>query len=62
MTRPGSLPGAALAAWFQWWWLPVLGLIFVFTLLLFPTGRLPSAALATGRGAGGVRRSRPPPS
>ena len=43
VTRPGSLPGAALAAWFQWWWLPVLGLILVFTLLLFPTGRLPSA-------------------
>jgi hypothetical protein len=43
VTRPGSLPGAGLAAWFQWWWLPVLGLIFVFTLLLFPTGRLPSA-------------------
>ncbi|HSO56179.1 MAG TPA: hypothetical protein VL330_26325, partial [Actinomycetes bacterium] len=23
-------------------WLPILGLIFIFTLLLFPTGRLPS--------------------
>jgi hypothetical protein len=43
VTRPGSLPGAALAAWFQWWWLPMLGLILIFTLLLFPTGRLPSA-------------------
>jgi hypothetical protein len=42
VTRPGSLPGAAVAAWFQWWWLPMLGLILVFTLLLFPTGRLPS--------------------
>jgi hypothetical protein len=42
LTRPGSLPGATLAAWFSWWWLPILGLIFVFTLLLFPTGRLPS--------------------
>jgi hypothetical protein len=42
LTRPGSLPGAALAAWFSWWWLPILGLIFVFTPLLFPTGRLPS--------------------
>ncbi len=38
-----SLPGAALAAWFSWWWLPILGLIFVFTPLLFPTGRLPSS-------------------
>ena len=43
VTRPGSLPGAALAAWFSWWWLPILGLIFVFTPLLFPTGRLPSS-------------------
>ena len=42
LTRPGSLPGAALAAWFSWWWLPILGLIFVFTPPLFPTGRLPS--------------------
>ena len=42
VTRPGPWPGATLAAWFQWWWLPVLGLILVFTLLLFPTGRLPS--------------------
>jgi hypothetical protein len=42
LTRQGSLPGATLAAWFSWWWLPILGLIFVFTLLLFPTGRLPS--------------------
>ena len=43
LTRPGSLPGAALAAWHQWWWLPIFALIFVFTLLLFPTGRLLSA-------------------
>jgi hypothetical protein len=43
VTRSGSLPGAALAAWFSWWWLPILGLIFVFTPLLFPTGRLPSS-------------------
>jgi hypothetical protein len=43
VTRPGSLPGAVVAAWFQWWWLPSLGLIFIFTLLLFPTGRLLSA-------------------
>jgi hypothetical protein len=42
VTRPGSLPGAALAAWFSWWWLPILGLILVFTVLLFPTGHLPS--------------------
>jgi hypothetical protein len=42
VTRQAPLPGATLAAWFSWWWLPILGLIFVFTLLLFPTGRLPS--------------------
>ena len=40
-TRPGSLPGATLAAWWgSWpWWL-VLTLTLVFTPLLFPTGRL----------------------
>ena len=40
ITRPGSLPGAVLAAWHQWWWLPTFALVFVFTPLLFPTGRL----------------------
>jgi hypothetical protein len=44
VTRPGSLPGATLAAWYaSWWWYPLLALILVFTLLLFPTGRLLSA-------------------
>jgi hypothetical protein len=43
VTRPGSLPGAILAAWYNWWWDPMLGLILVFTPLLFPTGRLLSA-------------------
>jgi hypothetical protein len=44
ITRPGSLPGAVLAAWYhQQWWFPMGTLIFVFTLLLFPTGRLLSA-------------------
>jgi hypothetical protein len=43
VTRPGSLPGALLAAWYQWWWLPQFALILVFTPLLFPTGRLLSA-------------------
>jgi hypothetical protein len=44
VTRPGSLPGATLAAWYgSWpWWL-VLALTLVFTPLLFPTGRLLSA-------------------
>jgi hypothetical protein len=40
VTRPGSLPGAALAAWYGWWWEPMLILILVYTPLLFPTGRL----------------------
>jgi hypothetical protein len=43
LTRPGSLPGAVAAAWFQWWWLPMFALVFVFTPLLFPTGRMLSA-------------------
>jgi hypothetical protein len=43
VTRPGSLPGAILAAWYVWWWLPLFALILVFTPLLFPTGRLLSA-------------------
>lgn len=33
----------SLAAWIaNWWWYPLLGLIIVMTLFLFPTGRLPS--------------------
>jgi hypothetical protein len=44
LTRPGSLPGAAWALWYQeQWWIPMVVLILVFTLLLFPTGRLLSA-------------------
>ena len=43
ITRPGSLPGAIWAAWYQQqWWIPMFALIFVATPLLFPTGRLPS--------------------
>jgi hypothetical protein len=41
VTRPGSLPGAILAAWYDAWvWYLVLALALVFTPLLFPTGRL----------------------
>jgi hypothetical protein len=44
LTRPGSLPGASWAAWYQQlWWTPMLALIAIATPLLFPTGRLPSA-------------------
>jgi hypothetical protein len=38
-----AVPGAAVGAWFeQWLWLPSVGLILTFGLLLFPNGRLPS--------------------
>jgi hypothetical protein len=38
-----EVPGAAVGAWFeQWLWLPSVGLILTFGLLLFPNGRLPS--------------------
>jgi hypothetical protein len=41
VTRPGSLPGAILAAWYGTWpWYLVLALALVFTPLVFPTGRL----------------------
>jgi hypothetical protein len=40
-TRPGSLPGASLAAWYgSWPWYLVLALALIFTPLVFPTGRL----------------------
>jgi hypothetical protein len=54
--RPGGMPGAVLAAWYtSWWWYPTLVLVLVFTLLVFPTGRLLSArwrpvALVAGAG------------
>src|SRR4029453_19033129 len=36
ITRPGSVPGAIWAAWYQQqWWIPMLGLFFVATPLLF---------------------------
>jgi hypothetical protein len=44
VTRPGSLPGAILAAWYhQPFWNPMLVLILIYTPLLFPAGRLLSA-------------------
>ena len=55
VTRPGSLPGAIVAAWYAvWWWWPTITLALVFPLFLFPTGRLlsprwrPAAWLAAG--------------
>jgi hypothetical protein len=44
VTRPGSLPGATLAAWYSsWTWYPAIALALIFTPLLFPTGRLLSS-------------------
>jgi len=41
VTRPGSLPGASMVAWYgSWPWYLVLALALIFTPLLFPTGRL----------------------
>jgi hypothetical protein len=41
LTRPGWLPGAIVAAWYaSWTWFLTVFLAFVFTMLLFPTGRL----------------------
>lgn len=43
VTNPGLLQGGALMAWFaSWTWAPGFALIGTLTLLLFPSGRLPS--------------------
>jgi signal transduction histidine kinase len=43
VTKPGSLPGAAWAAWASnWVWLLALSPVVTFLLLLFPDGHLPS--------------------
>jgi hypothetical protein len=43
LVRGLEVPGAAVGAWFeQWLWLPSIGLMLTFGLLLFPNGRLPS--------------------
>jgi hypothetical protein len=43
ITEPGSLPGAALAAWLSSWsWAPPSWLVGTLCLLLFPDGHLPS--------------------
>ena len=44
VTNPGSLPGGPLMAWMaSWTFVPGLGLAATLTLLMFPTGRLPSS-------------------
>ena len=43
VTRPGALPAAQWVAWPSlWMWIPGIGYLVTFLLLLFPTGRLPS--------------------
>jgi hypothetical protein len=43
VTRPGALPAAEWVAWPSFWmWIPGIGYLITFLLLLFPTGRLPS--------------------
>ena len=42
-TRPGFLPGGVYMAWLQnWAWIPAVGLMGTFTILLFPTGSMPT--------------------
>jgi hypothetical protein len=42
-TRTGSLPGGEYAAWLgNWAWIPAVGLMGTFTILLFPTGQVPT--------------------
>jgi uncharacterized membrane protein YhdT len=42
LTQPGSLPAGEALAWMVSWLLPVMNGLTVFSILLFPTGRLPS--------------------
>jgi hypothetical protein len=43
LTEPGSVPGAAAAAWLSSWiWAPPIWLTGTICILLFPDGRLPS--------------------
>ena len=44
VTDPGRFPGGIAAAWYgEWFWIPALFFTFVFSILLFPDGRVPSA-------------------
>ena len=44
VSQPGSLPGASVAAWLrEWVWVPCIGLVGIYLVLLFPHGRLLSS-------------------
>ena len=46
LAEPGSLPAGEALAWVLSWILPVVIVLTIFPLLLFPTGRLPSCVVA----------------
>jgi hypothetical protein len=44
VSQPGALPGASVAAWLrEWIWVPCIGLVGIYLVLLFPHGRLLSS-------------------
>ncbi len=57
ITNPGALAAGSFAAWLSnWMWVPEIGLMTTFALLLFPTGHLPSRrwAVVGWLAAGGI--------
>jgi hypothetical protein len=55
VSQPGSLHGAMVAAWLrEWIWVPFVGLVGTYLVLLFPDGRLPSRGWRVVAGLGVV--------